>query len=103
MILGPRVSGHHRRNALGVWTKCDQFRSADRGDNAVLTTMSTPYYASFNVHDSRERGVTQYSGIIEMTGSGVDRLGPRDLVVLLARNLDVDCDDVEVLQWGPVH
>jgi hypothetical protein len=38
-----------------------------------------------------------------MTGSGVDRLGPRDLVVLLARNLDVDCDDVEVLQWGPVH
>lgn len=83
--------------------KCDQFRSACRCDKAVLATMSTPYYASFNVHDSREQGVTQYSGIIEMTGTGVDRLGPRDLVVLLARNLDVDCDDVEVLQWGPVH
>ena len=83
--------------------KCDQFRSAGRGDNAVLITMSTPYYASFNVRDSREQGVTQYSGVIEMTGSGVDRLGPRDLVALLARKLDVDCDDVEVLQWGPVH
>ncbi len=70
---------------------------------ASFVPMSTPYYASFFVHDSRERAVTQYCGIIEMARRNPRDLGTRDLAVLLARNLDVDSADVEVLQWGPVH
>jgi hypothetical protein len=65
--------------------------------------MSTPYYASFFVHDPREEAVTQYCGVIELARPARNQPGPRDLAVLLARNLDVDCDDVEVLQWVPVH
>ena len=65
--------------------------------------MSTPYYASFYVHDSAEEAVTQYCGIIEMQRRKASDISPRDLALLLARNLNVDCDDVEVLQWGPVH
>jgi hypothetical protein len=65
--------------------------------------MSTPYYASFFVHHPREQGVTQYCGIIEMARRSARELGTRELAVLLARNLDVDSEDVEVLQWGPVH
>jgi len=65
--------------------------------------MSTPYYASFFVHDDREKGVTQYCGIVEMTRPARRPLSPKDLAALLARNLDVDSEKVEVLQWGPVH
>ena len=65
--------------------------------------MSTPYYASFFVHDPHEQGVTQYCGIIEMARENPRELRARDLAALLARNLDVNSEDVEVLQWGPVH
>ena len=65
--------------------------------------MSTPYYASFFVHDPHEQATTQYCGVIEMARESSRGLGPRDLAVLLARNLEVDSEDVEVLQWGPIH
>ena len=65
--------------------------------------MSKPYYASFFVHDAGEEAVTQYCGVIEMRPRNDREIGSRELAALLAQNLDVETDDVEVLQWGPVH
>jgi hypothetical protein len=62
--------------------------------------MSKPYYASFFVHDAHQEAVTQYCGVIEMRRRNNKEIGPRELAVLLAKNLDVETDDVEVLQWG---
>jgi hypothetical protein len=46
---------------------------------------------------------TEYSGIIELQEAPRCGIGGRELATMLARNLDVDVSDVEVLQWGVVH
>lgn len=65
--------------------------------------MSSQYYASFVIHDDRMEAATEYSGIIELQQQPRCSIGGRELASMLARNLDVDVSDVEVLQWGVVH
>ena len=65
--------------------------------------MSSQYYASFVIHDDRLEAATEYSGIIELQQEPRCSIGGRELASMLARNLDVDVADVEVLQWGLVH
>ena len=65
--------------------------------------MSAQYYASFLIRDARLQAVTEYSGVVEMKERPLKALGVRELISLLARNLDVDDSEVEVLQWGPLH
>jgi hypothetical protein len=65
--------------------------------------MSSQYYASFVIHDDRTEAATEYSGIIELQERPRCSIGGRELATMLARNLDVDVSDVEVLQWGVVH
>ena len=65
--------------------------------------MSSQYYASFVVHDDRMEAATEYSGIIELQQESHSSIGSRELATMLARNLDVDVADVELLQWGVVH
>jgi hypothetical protein len=86
-----------------VTLNCDVVRSRSAEYDAISGTMSKPYYASFFVHDAHQEAVTQYCGVIEMRRRNNKEIGPRELAVLLAKNLDVETDDVEVLQWGPVH
>ncbi|UCC14819.1 MAG: hypothetical protein JSW21_02330 [Gammaproteobacteria bacterium] len=84
-------------------SKCDVVRSRWAEYDAISVIMSKPYYASFFVHNAHQEAVTQYCGVIEMRRRNNKEIGPRELAVLLAKNLDVETDDVEVLQWGPVH
>ena len=66
--------------------------------------MSAQYYASFLIHDERSSGgVTKYSGVVELTNHPEVALGNRELIRMLARNLEVSSEDVELLQWGPIH
>ncbi len=65
--------------------------------------MSSQYYASFVIHDDRMEAATEYSGIIELQQDSGNSIGGRELATMLARNLDVDPSDVELLQWGVVH
>ena len=65
--------------------------------------MSAQYYASFLIHDEHTSGVTKYSGVVELTHHPDVALGNRELIRMLARNLEVSSEDVELLQWGPIH
>jgi len=65
--------------------------------------MSAQYYASFLIHDERNSGVTKYSGVVELTNHPDLALGNRELIRMLAQNLEVSSEDVELLQWGPIH
>jgi hypothetical protein len=65
--------------------------------------MSAQYYASFVIHQPGHEAVTQYCGVVELEAHPRICLGARELTRMLASNLDVDCEDVEVLQWGPIH
>ena len=65
--------------------------------------MSSQYYASFVIRDDRTEAATEYAGIIELEETPRCPIGGQELATMVARNLDVDVADVEVLQWGVVH
>lgn len=65
--------------------------------------MSAQYYASFVVHEHDQEVVTQYCGVVELSTHPRTSIGARELCRMLASNLDVSSEDVEVLQWGAIH
>jgi hypothetical protein len=65
--------------------------------------MSAQYYTSFLIHGGEQDVATEYSGIVETQNRLPMPLGTQELTDLLARNLDVAAENVEVLQWGPLH
>ena len=65
--------------------------------------MSAQYYASFVVHEHDQEVVTQYCGVVELSSHPRTSIGARVLCRMLASNLDVSSEDVEVLQWGAIH
>ena len=65
--------------------------------------MSAQYYTSFLIHGGDQEVATEYSGIVETPKRLPLPLGTQELTDLLARNLDVAAENVEVLQWGPLH
>ncbi len=65
--------------------------------------MSAQYYASFVVHEHDQEVVTQYCGVVELSAHPRTSICARELCRMLASNLDVSSEDVEVLQWGAIH
>lgn len=65
--------------------------------------MSAQYYTSFLIHGADQEAATEYSGIVETQQRLPTVYSPTEVADLLARNLDVDAGNVEVLQWGPLH
>ena len=65
--------------------------------------MSAQYYTSFLIHEGDHEVATEYSGIVETKKRLPMPVGTQELTDLLARNLDVAAENVEVLQWGPLH
>jgi hypothetical protein len=64
--------------------------------------MLTKYYTHFLLNE-RQGGYSEYSGVVE-----VKRLLQRDfedeeLQTLLAKNFDLDSDDVTILDWSRLH
>jgi hypothetical protein len=64
--------------------------------------MSTKFYARF-VADLGSNGPSEYTGIVELGHQ--DRL-PTDrarVALLIARDLDLEAEEVRVLQWSRLH
>ena len=64
--------------------------------------MSVKFYTRF-VADLGARGPSEYTGIVELGGQ--DRLptDPARVAVLIARDLDLEAEEVRVLQWSRLH
>ena len=69
--------------------------------------MSVKFYTRF-VADLGGRGLSrqgpsEYTGIVELTTRDALPTDPRRVAVLLARDLNLEAEEIRVLQWARLH
>ena len=63
--------------------------------------MSVKFYTRF-VADLGAKGPSEYTGIVELGGDTVPT-DPRRVATLIARDLDLEAEEIRVLQWARLH
>ena len=64
--------------------------------------MSIKYYAHFVLHGRSSRSVNEYLGVIEVN-CALSRGDTNEAAALLARNLECESKDIQILLWSRVH
>jgi hypothetical protein len=65
--------------------------------------MSSKYYAHF-LADTPEQPVGgEYSGVVELQAPLRPRRELTELRLLLARNFDLEAEDIRILNWATLH
>lgn len=65
--------------------------------------MSSRYYAHF-IAEAEERELDgEYSGVVELAAPLKTCREPRELRRLLARNFELDAEDIRILNWAVLH
>ena len=65
--------------------------------------MSSKYYTHFVADAPGAQQAAEYTGVIEMPLPLHHPGGVRDLSHVLARNLDLNSDDIRILVWARLH
>jgi hypothetical protein len=65
--------------------------------------MSAKYYAHFVADTAEPVLCGEYSGVVELAAPLRPRREQRELRVLLARNFDVNAEDIRILNWATLH
>ena len=63
----------------------------------------TRFVADLGRNGASQRGPSEYTGIVELTTRDVVPTDPQRIAVLLARDLDLDAEEIRVLQWARLH
>ena len=65
--------------------------------------MSSRYYAHF-IAEAEERELDgEYSGVVELSSPLKPWREPRELRALIARNFELEADDIRILNWAVLH
>ena len=64
--------------------------------------MSVKFYTRF-VADIGSKGPSEYTGIVELGMQDTVPTDPRRVAVLIARDLDLEAEEIRVLQWARLH
>jgi hypothetical protein len=64
--------------------------------------MSVKFYTRF-VADLGSTGPSEYTGIVELGGQDAVPTDPGRVARLLARDLDLEAEEIRVLQWFRLH
>jgi hypothetical protein len=65
--------------------------------------MGTKYYTRFLLQTVDASEVDEYSGVVELQASQKDVLEPKEIEALLASSFDLESDQVQLLNWSPLH
>jgi hypothetical protein len=65
--------------------------------------MSAKYYTQFKLTDATYRGGNEFSGVIELSEPMNGNSDKRDIEAVLARNFDLNRDEVKLVSWSRVH
>ncbi|MDP6437636.1 MAG: hypothetical protein QF790_02885 [Gammaproteobacteria bacterium] len=65
--------------------------------------MGTKYYTRFLLQTVDTQEVDEYSGVVELQAAEQSVLDPREIEALLASSFDLESDQVQLLNWSPLH
>ena len=65
--------------------------------------MSSKYYTHFVADAPGAQQAAEYTGVVEMPVPLQRVGGAQDISLVLARNLDLDTDDIRILVWARLH
>ncbi|MDJ0909404.1 MAG: hypothetical protein QNI99_09420 [Woeseiaceae bacterium] len=65
--------------------------------------MSAKYYTQFVLTDAEYRGGNEFSGVIELSQPMDGDTDRRDIEAVLARNFDLNRDEVRLVSWSRLH
>ena len=69
----------------------------------ILSTMSAKYYTQFRLNDASYQGGNEFSGVIELNRPIDLDWEIADIEAVLARNFDLQQNDVTLLSWSRLH
>lgn len=65
--------------------------------------MSAKYYTQFVLTDASYRGGNEFSGVIELSQPMDGDTDRRDIEAVLARNFDLNREEVRLVSWSRLH
>jgi len=65
--------------------------------------MGTKYYTRFLLQTVDETEVDEYSGVVEVQAAENAVLEAQEIEALLANSFDLDSEQVQLLNWSPLH
>lgn len=68
----------------------------------TIRAVSVKFYTRF-VADLGTKGPSEYTGIVELAGQDSVPTDPNRVARLLARDLDLEAEEIRVLQWARLH
>lgn len=73
------------------------------GAMSILAIMSAKYYTQFRLNDTSYQGGNEFSGVIELNRPIDQDWEIADIEAVLARNFDLQQDEVTLLSWSRLH
>ena len=74
------------------------------GPSPYSSPMGTKYYTRFLLQTVDESEVDEYSGVVELQAANNQSvLEPKEIEALLASSFDLDSEQVQLLNWSPLH
>ena len=65
--------------------------------------MGTKYYTRFLLQTVDAEEVDEYSGVVELQVAEQSVLDTKEIEALLANSFDLESDQVQLLNWSPLH
>jgi hypothetical protein len=65
--------------------------------------MSAKYYTQFVLTDTHYEGGSEFSGVVELSEPMDGDSDRRDIEAILARNFDLDSNEVRLVSWSRLH
>jgi hypothetical protein len=65
--------------------------------------MGTKYYTRFLLQTVDTSEVDEYSGVVELQATQKAVLETQEIEALLASSFDLESDQVQLLNWSPLH
>ena len=65
--------------------------------------MHAKYYTRFLLKSGNTDDADEYTGVVELNQPANTALDPQEIEAILAKNFNLEANDVELLNWSRVH
>ena len=65
--------------------------------------MATKYYTRFLLQAADASEADEYSGVVEVQATEDAVMDPQQIEALLANSFDLESEQVQLLNWSPLH